>query len=111
MVRSLDVQQIFLQSNAVERVQQVQQQQADVQQNHFQGQLAEEKRALREKVKGLEEAEQLMIKEEEERDKREKKKKMDKRKKEGADNAAADDGDDAGDLSVDEPVGKIDIRV
>jgi len=49
MVRALDVQQVLLQSSAVERVQQVQQHQADVQQNHFEGQLAEDKRALREK--------------------------------------------------------------
>jgi predicted phage gp36 major capsid-like protein len=99
MVRSIDMQQVLLQSNAVERVQQVQQQQADVQQRHFKGQLAEEKRELREKVKTLEEAERIMIKEKEGRDKREK-----KRKQADADEAARD-------LIVDETAGKVDIRV
>jgi len=111
MVRSLDVQQVLLQSNAVERVQQAQQQHGTVQQKHFEGQLAEEKRALREKVKNLEEAEQLKIKEkeEEERAKRERKKKKAKAKKEkeGADTADVA----AEEKSADEPVGKIDIRV
>ncbi|MEA3415466.1 MAG: hypothetical protein U9R02_04805 [Thermodesulfobacteriota bacterium] len=72
MVRSLDVQQVLLQSNAVERVQQVQQQQADIQQRYFGVQLAKEKRNLKEKVKDLEETEKLMIREEEERSKKEK---------------------------------------
>ncbi|MBW2559600.1 MAG: hypothetical protein JRE40_01970, partial [Deltaproteobacteria bacterium] len=66
-MRSLDVQQVLLQSNSVERVQQVQQQQGDVQQRHFQAQLLEERRELREKVKNSEESERLMIREEEER--------------------------------------------
>jgi len=104
MVRALDVQQVLLQSSAVERVQQVQQHQADVQQNHFEGQLAEDKRALREKVKNLEETERLKIKEEEERNKREKKKNRAKKEKEGAD-------DTAGEGSADESVGRVDIRI
>lgn len=102
MLRSLDVQQVLLQSNAVERVQQVQQQQTDVQQKHFEAQLAEEKRELREKVKDLEEAERLMIREKEEQKKRNENR--GKRKQEGTDDAADD-------LSADEPGGKIDIRV
>lgn len=104
MVRALDVQQILLQSNAVERVQQVQQHQADVQQKHFENQLAKEQKALREKVKDLEEAERLMIKEEHERDKKKKKNSRSKRKKEEA-------GDMDCDLSADEPGGRIDIRI
>ncbi|MBW2600076.1 MAG: hypothetical protein JRC60_08410 [Deltaproteobacteria bacterium] len=105
MVRSLDMQQVLLQSNAVERVQQVQQQQADAQQRHFEAQLAEEKRELREKVKDPEEAQRLMLREKEERDKRERNpgKTGAKKKKDGA--------DAAGELSVDESEGKIDIRV
>jgi hypothetical protein len=99
MVRSLDVQQVLLQSNAVERVQQVQQQQADVQQKYFDGQLAKKKRELREKVKTLEEAERIMIKEKEEWDKREKKRKQE------------DAGEAGSDLIVDETAGKVDIRV
>ncbi|MBW2663514.1 MAG: hypothetical protein JRD93_16405 [Deltaproteobacteria bacterium] len=100
MVRSLDVQQIILQSNAIERVQLVQQQQTDVQQKHFEAQLAKDKRALREKVKDLEETERLMIREEEERGKREKNtgKNSAKKKEDSADVA-------------DKPLGKIDIRV
>jgi len=105
MVRSLDMQQVLLQSNAVERVQQVQQQQADVQRRHFEAQLAEEKRELKEKVKDPEEAQRLILKEEEEREKREKNSggKGAKKKKEGA--------DAAGELSVNESERKIDIRV
>jgi len=103
MVRSLDVQQIILQSNAVERVQQVQQHQADVQQQHLESQLAREKRVLREKVKDLEKAEQLMIKEED-RDNIKKKKNKTKKKKMSSDDTCCD-------LSLDEPVRKIDIRI
>ncbi|MDA3834069.1 MAG: hypothetical protein PF495_11800 [Spirochaetales bacterium] len=99
-VRSLDVQQTLLQSNAVERVQQVQQQQADVQQRHFEAQLAEEKRELREKVKDLEKAEQLRIKEEEGRGKKEENHGENSAKKK-KDRSVADD----------EPGGKVDIRV
>ena len=100
MVRSLDVQQILLQSNAIERVQTIQQQQTEVQQKHFEAQLAEDKRALKEKVKDLEETERLMIREEEERSKREKNagENSAKKKKEGVD-------------AADKPLGKIDIRV
>lgn len=101
MVRSLDVQQMLLQSNAIERVQQVQQQQGDAQQRHFQAQLAEEKRELREKVKDSGESERLAIKEEEGREKREGAQGESGAKKENK-KGAADDG---------EPVGKIDIRV
>jgi hypothetical protein len=104
MVRALDVQQVLLQSNAVERVQQVQQHLGDIQQRHFESQLAKEKRSLRKKVKNLEEAERLRIREEQERDKREKKNKSSKREKEGTD-------DKDGDLSDGEPVGRIDIRI
>ncbi|HUV49832.1 MAG TPA: hypothetical protein VMW78_02260 [Anaerolineae bacterium] len=100
MVRSLDVQQVLLQSNAIERVQQVQQHQADVQQRHFEAQLAEEARELREKVKAPAEAEQLVTREEEERGKREKNPGENSAKKE-KDGAVADD----------EPGGKVDIKV
>jgi hypothetical protein len=103
MVRSLDMQQVLLQSIAVERVQQVQQQQADVQQRHFGSQLAEEKRELREKVKDLEETERLMIREEEERGKRE--------KNPGENSAKKKKGGVVADSSADEPGGKVDIRV
>jgi len=105
MVRALDVQQVLLQSNAVERVQQVQQHQADTQQRHFEAQLAEKKRELRETVKDPEEAQRLMLREKEERDKREKNpgEKGAKKEKDGT--------DIAGELPVDKSERKIDIRV
>lgn len=104
MVRALDVQQIILQSNAVERVQQVQQHLGDIQQRHFENQLAKEKMSLRKKVKNLEEAERLKIREEQERDKRKKKNNRSKSEKKGTDDKACG-------LSDDEPGGKIDIRI
>lgn len=107
MVRSLDVQQIILQSNAVERVHQVQQRHPDVQQQYFGDQLDKQKTLLKEKVKDLEESERLMIKEEERQPKRKKdptKGSKQKRKKE-------DTSDVSNDLSTDEVGGKVDIKV
>lgn len=106
MVRSLDVQQIILQSNAVERVQQVQQQHPDLQQRYFADQLNKEKSLLKEKVKDLEESERLMIKEEERQPKRKKNPKGSRQKKE-----EEDASDVNNDLSTDEVGGKVDIKV
>ncbi len=106
MVRSLDVQQIILQSNAVERVQQVQQQHPDLQQRYFADQLNKEKSSLKEKVKDLEESERLMIKEEERQPKRKKNPKGSRQKKE-----EEDASDVNNDLSTDEVGGKVDIKV
>lgn len=106
MVRSLDVQQIILQSNAVERVQQVQQQHPDLQQRYFADQLNKEKSLLKEKVKDLEENERLMIKEEERQPKRKKNPKGSRQKKE-----EEDASDVNNDLSTDEVGGKVDIKV
>ncbi len=106
MVRSLDVQQIILQSNAVERVQQVQQQHPDLQQRYFVDQLNKEKSLLKEKVKDLEESERLMIKEEERQSKRKKDPKGSKQKREKEDTS-----DVSNDLSTDEVGGKVDIKV
>lgn len=110
MVRSLDVQQIILQSNAVERVQQVQQQHPDLQQRYFADQLNKEKSVLKEKVKDLEESERLMIKEKEEKEESQRKKKKDpkgsRQKKE-----EEDASDVNNDLSTDEVGGKVDIKV
>jgi hypothetical protein len=102
MVRSLDVQQVLLQSNAVERVQQVQQQQGDAQQRHFQAQLLEERRELREKVKTPEESERLMIRDEDRREKREGRQ---------GESGAKEEEKEEGIADTDEPEGKIDIRV
>ena len=73
MAGSVDINQILLQINSVERVQQVQQQHPDAQQRYFEIELNKEKKQLKEKVKNAQEAEQLRIKEKEERRKREKK--------------------------------------
>lgn len=101
MVRSLDVQQVLLQSNAVERVQQAQQQQGDAQQRYFQARLIEEERELREKVRDPEESDRLTIRSEDEREKQERDPGKGGAKKEERE-AAADTG---------EPEGTIDIRV
>lgn len=104
MVRSLDAQQILLQSNAVERVQQVQQHHGNVQQRHFEAQLAQEKRELKETVKDLEELGRMVIGEKEEQGEGKKDSREDKSKKE-KENA------DSGELSAGESQVKIDIRV
>ncbi len=106
MVRSLDVQQIILQSNAAERVHQVQQQHPDLQQRYFADQLNKEKSLLKEKVKDLEESERLMIKEEERQPKRKKNPKGSKQKREEEDTSDVNN-----DLSTDEVGGKVDIKV
>jgi hypothetical protein len=106
MVRSLDVQQIILQSNAVERVQQVQQQHPDLQQRYFSDQLNNEKSLLKEKVKDLEGSERLIIKEEERQPKRKKNFNGSKQKREEKNTTDVNN-----DLSTDEVGGKVDIRV
>lgn len=54
MVRAIDAQQSILQSHQMEKVQNVQQQHADMQQRYFNLQLTEERRLQKEKVKDLE---------------------------------------------------------
>jgi len=106
MVRSLDVQQTILQSNAVERVQQVQQQHPDIQQRYFRDQLNKEKTLLGKKVKDLEETERLIIREKDEQCKRKKESKRNKQKPEREDTP-----DVSIDLSVDKIGAKVDIRI
>lgn len=101
MVRSVDMQQVLMQSNAVERVQQVQQQQGDAQQRYFHARQIEEERELREKVKNSQEADQLTIRSEDEREKREGKRKNG--------NTRGDKDTDTADTG--KPEGTIDIRV
>ncbi|MCU0581582.1 MAG: hypothetical protein MUF26_03890 [Syntrophales bacterium] len=57
MVRAIDAQQSILQSHQMEKVQNVQQQHADMQQRYFNLQLTEERRLQKEKVKDLEQKE------------------------------------------------------
>ncbi len=68
MVRAIDAQQVILQSSMVEKVQQIQQQNPDMQQRYFALHLSEQDRLLREKVKQSEESEKAAIKEKEERE-------------------------------------------
>lgn len=77
MLRAADLQQILIQSNSIERVQQAQQQQSDMQQRYFSVQLSEERKHVKETVKSAEETEKAKIKEEEEKGKRWKKAKND----------------------------------
>jgi hypothetical protein len=106
MVRPLDVQQTILQSNAVERVQQVQQQHPDIQQRYFRDQLNKEKSLLEKKVKDLEETERLIIREKEKEDKGKKNPMGSKQKSKGEDTP-----DFSSDLSAEQIGGKVDIRV
>jgi hypothetical protein len=66
VLRAVDVQQILLQTNPVERIQQTQQQQSDMQQRHFAVEVGLEKKILEEKVKVADETERSSIKREEE---------------------------------------------
>ena len=64
MVRPIDAQQSILQSHPMEKVQNVQQRHADMQQRYFDLQLTEERRLQKEKVKDLEQKEPAGIKDE-----------------------------------------------
>jgi len=103
MLRSVDVQQIILQSNSVERVHQVQQQHPDLQQKYFADQLNKEKSLLKEKVKDLEESERLLIKEEDGQSRRERDPKggKQKREKEDASGVGNDIPEDGARIRVD----------
>ena len=67
MVRPLDLQQIILQSNPVEKLQQTQQKHPEMQQRQFDLELAEEKKAQREKARKLNESEHARIRQEDEK--------------------------------------------
>jgi len=70
MLRGIDVKQVFLQTNSVEKVQQTQQQHPDMQQRYLEIQLNEEKKVQKEQVNYSGEAEKARIgqkKEEEQR--------------------------------------------
>jgi len=65
VLRSLDMQQILLQTTAVEKVQQVQQQHADVGKKHFALQFQEEIDRKKKEVQDTKESEETKIREEE----------------------------------------------
>lgn len=66
MLRAVDVQQILLQINPVERIQQTQQQQSDMQQRHFAVEVGLEKKIMEEKVKDADQTERSVLQREEE---------------------------------------------
>ncbi|MCK9273903.1 MAG: hypothetical protein M0P57_02320 [Syntrophales bacterium] len=65
MVKSEGIRQGLLQSNSIERIQHVQQQNPDMQQRQFQIELEKEKRRAKEKIQDIGKAGHAMIKEEE----------------------------------------------
>jgi hypothetical protein len=70
MLRAVDVQQILLQTTSVERIQQTQQQQSDLQQRYVAVHTSEEKKLLKEKVKESDETEKARIQREEDRERK-----------------------------------------
>lgn len=67
MLRSVDMQQVLLHSNVVEKVQQVQQQHAEVERKNFALQFQEEIEQRKKEVQDTKESEELQIREEERR--------------------------------------------
>ncbi|SEM35524.1 hypothetical protein SAMN04489760_11188 [Syntrophus gentianae] len=65
MVRPIDGQHLILQTNAIEKLQQVHQQQSNIQQNYIEMQLQEEKKLAREVIQDSSETEKASIKERE----------------------------------------------
>jgi hypothetical protein len=93
VVRPIDAQQSILQSHAMEKVQNVQQQHSDMQQRYFNLQLTEERRLQKEKVKDLEQKEPVEIKDTFDRE--EKKREMkDQHAKEDQESLAPDENPD-----------------
>lgn len=70
MLRGIDVKQVILQTNPVEKVQQTQQQHPDMQQRYLEIQLSEEKKVQKEHVNYSEEAEKARIGQKREEEKR-----------------------------------------
>jgi hypothetical protein len=72
MLRALDVQQILLQTTSLERIQQTQQQQSDLQQRYVAVHVSEEKKLLKERVKESDETDKARVQREEERERKRK---------------------------------------
>jgi hypothetical protein len=68
MVRAIDVQQSILQTSSAEKIQQIQQQHADMQQRYYQLKLSEEDRLAQEKVNQFKEADKAKIRKKEEKE-------------------------------------------
>lgn len=72
MLRPMDVQQILLQSTAVEKIQQAQQQHPELQQKYLAMQLSEQRKLLQAKVNNADEADSVHLREKEGRPQRRK---------------------------------------
>ncbi len=66
MLRAVDLQQVLLQTTSVERIQQTQQQQSELQQRYVAVHASEEKKLLKEKVKESDEPDKARVQREEE---------------------------------------------
>jgi len=67
MVRPLDLQQVIIQSNPVEKIQQAQQKHPEMQQRQFDLELKEEKKIQKEKPGELKESEHALVRREDEK--------------------------------------------
>ena len=72
MLRAVDLQQILLQTTSVEKIQQTQQQQSELQQRYVAMHENEEKKILKEKVKESEDPDKVRMQREEERERKRK---------------------------------------
>jgi hypothetical protein len=95
MVRPIDAQQIILQTNSVEKIQQLQQQHPGLQQQYIELQIKEEKKLARETVQDAAEAEKAEIKDKDKDKERNKRKLLlqNKNKKPGNQDGADVDKD------------------
>ena len=80
MLRSVDMQQILLQTSVVSKVQQVQQQHADVEKKQFALQFQKEMEHKKKEVQDTEASEQLIIREEDKRQKHQEKRDLNAQK-------------------------------
>ncbi len=72
MLSAVDVQQLFLQSITVDKIQQAQQQHPDAQQKYLALQLNAERKLLQQKITSAEEAERTLLRDKEEQRRRKK---------------------------------------
>jgi hypothetical protein len=105
MLTAVDVQQILMQSNTVQKVQQTQQQHPETEQKYLALHLNEAKKLEQEKVHSAEEAERVLLRDKEER--RHRKKRAPERPPPGE----QDRGEIEGTSSPEEQGEHIDIRV
>jgi len=72
MVRAIDLQTAIMQTSQMEKIQQIQQHHADLQQKYFQLRLSEEDRLAKEKVNEFKEADKAKVRQKIERENKEK---------------------------------------